>query len=154
MAISKNKNSTVFQKTLALNDFYIGGSEWEYPMGHIQMLGKTDGEILKGDAPKFIPKFILDAIAGHSIDFWLCSEDLPDPNNRLVIQPQGQMLLQYTPNNQEGHKRLTAKLKSLLKDIGCHDHLFSRSVYLDQKIQITKKTAKQKNQYKKIYNFF
>ena len=55
-------------------------------MGHIQMLGKTDGEILKGDAPKFVPKFILDAMARHAIDFWLTSEDLPDPNNRLTHQ--------------------------------------------------------------------
>ena len=44
--------------------------------------------------------------------------------------------MQYTPNNLEGHKRLTAKLKSLLKEIGCHDHLFSRSVYLNKKIPI------------------
>lgn len=136
MAISKAPNPTVFQKTLALNDFYFANAEWEYPMGHIQMLGKTDGEIIKGNAPKFVPKFILDAIAHHAIDFWLCSEDLPDPNNRLLIDKQGRMSLQYTPNNLEGHKRLTAKLKSLLKQIGCHDHLFSRSVYLSQKIPI------------------
>jgi len=136
MAISKEKNPTVFQKTLALNDFYFGGSEWEYPMGHIQMLGKTDGEILKGNAPKFVPQFILDAVARHAIDFWLCSEDLPDPNNRLLINKQNQIILQYTPNNQEGHKRLTAKLKGLLKDIGCHDHLFSRSVYMNKRIPI------------------
>jgi hypothetical protein len=60
MAISKEINPTLFQKTIALNDFYFAGSEWEYPMGHIQMLGKTDGEMLKGDAPPFVPKFILD----------------------------------------------------------------------------------------------
>ena len=136
MAISKSSNPTVFQKTLALNDFYFANAEWEYPMGHIQMLGKTDGEILKGDAPKFVPRFILDAIAGHSIDFWLCSEDLPDPNNRLLINKEGQMTLQYTPNNLEGHKRLTAKLKSLLNKINCHDFLLSRSVYLNKKIPI------------------
>ena len=122
MAISKEPNPTVFQKTLALNDFYFSNLEWQYPMGHIQMLGKTDGEILKGDAPRVVPKFT--------------SEDLPDPNNRLTITKEGQMSLCYTPNNLEGHKRLTAKLKSLLTKIGCHDHLFSRSVYLSQKIPI------------------
>jgi choline dehydrogenase-like flavoprotein len=136
MAISKEQNPTVFQKTLALNDFYFSSPEWEYPMGHIQMLGKTDGEIIKGDAPKFVPRFILDQVARHAIDFWLCSEDLPDPNNRLLINKQNQIILQYTPNNLEGHKRLTAKLKSLLKEIGCHDYLFSRSLYLNQKIPI------------------
>jgi choline dehydrogenase-like flavoprotein len=136
MAISKEPNPTVFQKTLALNDFYFGGSDWEFPMGHIQMLGKTDGEILKGDAPKFVPPFILNAIAGHSLDFWLTSEDLPDPENRLSIDQQGRITLRYTPNNLEGHKKLTAKLKSLLKQIGCHDFLFNRSVYLNKKIPI------------------
>jgi choline dehydrogenase-like flavoprotein len=136
MALSKNPNPTVFQKTLALNDFYFAGSEWEYPMGHIQMLGKTDGQILKGDAPKFVPKFILDQIARHAIDFWLTSEDLPDPENRLVINATGQMTLRYTPNNQEGHKRLTAKLKSLLTQINCHAVLIGRSVYLNKRIPI------------------
>ena len=136
MAISKEPNPTVFQKTLALNDFYFANSEWDFPMGHIQMLGKSDGEMLKGDAPKFVPPFILNAMARHAVDFWLTSEDLPDPNNRLLIDKQGQINLQYTPNNLEGHKRLTAKLKSLLKQIGCHDYLFSRSVYLNKKIPI------------------
>jgi len=136
MAISKEPNPTVFQKTLALNDFYFCGDGWEYPMGHIQMLGKTDGEIIKGDAPPFVPRFILDQMARHAIDFWLCSEDLPDPENRLLIGKDGKVTLRHTPNNLEGHKRLTAKLKSLLKEIGCHDHLFSRSLYLDQKIPI------------------
>ncbi len=136
MAVSKNSNSTVFQKTLGLNDFYFATPDWEFPMGHIQMLGKTDGEILKGDAPQFVPKFVLDALARHAIDFWLCSEDLPDPNNRVLIDKQGHISLHYTPNNLEGHKRLTAKLKGLLNKINCHDVLFSRSAYLTKKIPI------------------
>ena len=136
MALSKAPNPTVFQKTLALNDFYFAGKEWEFPMGHIQMLGKSDGEMLKGDAPKFVPRFILDAMARHSVDFWLTSEDLPAPDNRLTINKDGRLRLQYTPNNLEGHKRLTAKLKSLLNQIGCHGHLISRSVYLNKKIPI------------------
>jgi len=136
MAISKEKNPTVFQKTLALNDFYFGGPQWEYPMGHIQMLGKTDGEIIKGDAPPWVPRPILEKIARHAIDFWLCSEDLPDPDNHLEIDKQGRISLLYTPNNLEGHQRLTAELKGLLKRVGCLDHLFSRSLYLNQKIPI------------------
>src|SRR5206468_3006182 len=34
MAISRQPNPTVFQKTLALNDFYFGSDGWDYPMGH------------------------------------------------------------------------------------------------------------------------
>jgi len=136
LAISKEPNPTLFQKTLALSDYYFANADWEFPMGFIQMMGKSDGEMLKGDAPKFVPQFILDMMAHHAVDFWLTSEDLPDPNNRLTIDEQGQMTLHYTPNNLEGHKRLTAKLRSLLKDIGCHDYLFSRSIYLNKKIPI------------------
>lgn len=136
MALSKAANPTVFQKTMALNDFYFANPEWDYPMGHIQMLGKSDGEMLKGDAPKFVPKFILDAMARHSVDFWLTSEDLPDPNNRLLIDKQGGMMLHYTPNNLEGHRRLMVKLKSLLKQVGSREPLLNFSVYLDKKIPI------------------
>jgi choline dehydrogenase-like flavoprotein len=78
----------------------------------------------------------LDKIARHAIDFWICTEDLPDPNNRLLVYDQNQISLRYTPNNLEGHRRLIAKLKSLLKKIGCHDHLIGRSVYLNKKIPI------------------
>ncbi|MDE1920202.1 MAG: GMC family oxidoreductase [Candidatus Omnitrophica bacterium] len=136
MALSKSPNPTVFQKTLALNDFYFASRRWEFPMGHIQMLGKTDGWILKGSAPPFVPKFILDNMAHHAIDFWLTSEDLPHPDNRVVIDKQGHISLCYTVNNREGHRRLTAELKSILNKVNCHPFLFNRSVYLNQYIPI------------------
>jgi choline dehydrogenase-like flavoprotein len=136
MAVSKSPNPTVFQKTLALNEFYFAGREWDFPMGHIQMLGKTDGDIIKGNAPAFVPKFVLDGVASHAIDFWLTSEDLPHPDNRVTVDAQGQISLHYTPNNLEGHKRLTAKLKNLLNKINCHDVLFGRSAYLNKAIPI------------------
>ena len=92
MAISKQPNPTVFQKTLGLNDFYFRSDDWEYPLGGIQMLGKTDGEMLKGEAPGWAvwkPGFALDYMAEHSIDFWVQSEDLPHPDNRVTLNPDG-----------------------------------------------------------------
>lgn len=136
LAISKKPNPTVFQKTLGLNDFYFRSDDWDYPLGHIQMLGKTNAEILKGDAPVFAPGLALDFIAKHSMDFWLTSEDLPDPNNQVTINSKGEICLSYTPNNMEGHQRLMAKLKNMLDDIGCQEHLFPRSVYLGKKIPL------------------
>src|SRR5262249_17464723 len=47
MALSKCPNPTIFQKTLALNDFYLGSPEWEFPMGHISFVGKLDGATLE-----------------------------------------------------------------------------------------------------------
>jgi choline dehydrogenase-like flavoprotein len=139
MAISKHSNPTMFQKTLGLNDFYFRSDEWEYPLGCIQMLGKTDGEMLNGEAPDWAvwkPEFALDYMAEHSIDFWLQSEDLPDPHNRISVDRKGEITLNLQEANMEGHRRLIAKLKGMLKDLGLHDHLMSRSLYLGKKIPV------------------
>jgi choline dehydrogenase-like flavoprotein len=103
------------------------------------MLGKSDGEMLKGEAPGWAiwkPEFALDYLAGHSIDFWLQSEDLPDPDNRVTVSPDGRIVLSIRDTNREGHKRLTAKLESMLTYIGCHDQLMDRSLYLGKDIPI------------------
>jgi choline dehydrogenase-like flavoprotein len=71
LAISKRPNPTVFQKTIGLNDFYFPSADWDYPMNHISMIGKQDMEMLKLDAPAFAPGKALDAMAKHSLDFWM-----------------------------------------------------------------------------------
>jgi hypothetical protein len=135
MAISKCPNPTVFQKSLAVNDFYFGSKEWEHPMGHISFVGKLDGDALRGGAPALVPGWTLNQMGKHSLDFWLTSEDLPDPNNRVTLDRNGNIVLAYTPNNDEGHKRLIAKLKGLMQQQTkcgvhgheCHEGLFSRN---------------------------
>lgn len=144
MAISKCPNPTVFQKTLSVNDFYSGSENWPYPMGHISFVGKLDGETLKGGAPPLTPGWTLDLMAKHSLDFWLTSEDLPDPNNRVTLDSKGGIVLSYKPNNEEGHKRLIAKLKDLMKQQTkckvhgheCHEGLFARNLYVGQRIPL------------------
>ncbi len=136
LALSTRPNPTSFQKTLALNDFYFRANDWDYPLGHLQMLGKSDLEQLRSGAPSFAPGMALDAMAKHSIDFWLTSEDLPDPNNRVTLDSKGEIILHYTENNLEGHKRLIAKLKGLLNEIGCEHHLVPTSMYLGKKIPL------------------
>ena len=144
MAISKCPNPTVFQKTLAVNDFYFGGEEWQYPMGHISFVGKLDGETLKAGAPAIAPKWTLQLMATHSIDFWLTSEDLPDPNNRVTVGRDGRVVLSYRPNNEEGHKRLISKVEQLMKQQtkcavhghDCHEGLFARNLFAGQRIPL------------------
>jgi choline dehydrogenase-like flavoprotein len=144
MAVSKCPNPTVFQKSLSVNDFYFGSKDWEYPMGHISFVGKLDGETLKGGAPAIAPGFTLDLMAKHSLDFWLTSEDLPDPNNRVTLDRDGNIVLSYRPNNEEGHKRLIANLKHVMAQQRkcpihgheCHQGLFSRNLYLGQRIPL------------------
>ena len=136
LAISKRPNPTVFQKTIGLNDFYYPSAEWDYPMGHISMIGKQDLESLRAGAPAFTPGKALDAMAKHSLDFWMTSEDLPDSNNRVLVGKDGGITLAYTENNLEAHRRLAAKLKSMLNHIGCEDHLLPTHLYLGKKIPI------------------
>jgi choline dehydrogenase-like flavoprotein len=144
MAVSKCPNPTIFQKTLAVNDFYFGTRDFPFPMGHISFVGKLDGVALSAGAPAIAPGFTLDLMAKHSLDFWLTSEDLPDPRNRVTLDRQGGIVLSYQPNNEEGHRRLTRQLEALMQrqsrcDVhgdACHVGLFSRNLFVGQRIPL------------------
>jgi choline dehydrogenase-like flavoprotein len=144
MAISRCPNPTIFQKSLSVNDFYFGEEGFEHPMGHISFVGKLDGVTLKAGAPPLVPGFTLDQMARHSLDFWLTSEDLPAPENRVTLDRQGNIVLSYKPNNEEGHKRLIARLKHLLQNQracsihghDCHQGLLSRNLFVGQRIPL------------------
>ncbi len=143
MAISKCPNPTVFQKTLAINDFYFGSKEWPWPMGHISFVGKLDAITLSAGAPALTPGWTLDYMAKHSLDFWLTSEDLPDPANRVSLDQDGAIVLNYKPNNEEAHERLVGKLRETLRSIKCTEHghechqgLFARNIFIGQRIPL------------------
>ncbi|HSE39135.1 MAG TPA: GMC family oxidoreductase [Acidobacteriota bacterium] len=136
LAISRCPNPTVFQKTLSFNDFYSRSAEWDFPMGHISFVGKMDADTLSAGAPPFVPNMPLDVMAKHSLDFWITSEDLPDPNNRVTLDKNGGIVLSYTPNNEEGHKRLIAKLHSLVRQANCHEYLLPLNLFVGQKIPL------------------
>ena len=76
IAFSTTPNPTKFQKTLGINDFYFGDREWPYPLGAMQMLGKSDTVLIGFDVPDAPDPADL---ARHSIDFLLTTEDLPRP---------------------------------------------------------------------------
>ena len=114
IAISQTPNTTKFQKTLGVNDYYWGADDSELPLGHIQMLAKSDRHILREGAPWFAPKLALDYLAKHAIDFWLTTEDLPHPTNRVTVDRSGQIHVNKQYYNLEPHKRLLGKLKGLL----------------------------------------
>jgi choline dehydrogenase-like flavoprotein len=117
LALSSTLNDTQFQKTFGLNDFYYASPAWKYPMGHIQLLGNVKHEMLRGSAPFFVPDALLKTTARHAVGWWLSSEDLPDPANRVTLDAQSDIVLHYRPNNEEGHKRLVRKLKQLLSSM-------------------------------------
>ncbi|HLW48017.1 MAG TPA: GMC family oxidoreductase [bacterium] len=139
LAVAKAPNPTVFQKTLGLNDFYFRADDWDYPLGHIQMLGKSDAEMLKAEAPDWAiwkPRIPLEVMARHSVDFWLTTEDLPDPDNRVTVTGDGGIVLQLAEHSAEAHRRLIGKLRGMLEALGCHEHLLPRSLYLGKRIPI------------------
>lgn len=140
LALSREENPTVYQKTLGLNDYYFATDEYEFPMGNIQMVGKSQGPMFRGEKPietKLAPNWSLDEIARHAVDFWLSTEDLPRPDNRVTLTADGAVKLVYQPTNEEPKERLYAKLRSLLGHLGMHeDHLIPRHAYLKTEIPV------------------
>ena len=140
LAVSLEPNPTIFQKTIALNDFYFGMDGFEYPMGNIQMIGKSLGPMYRGEKPietALLPMGLLDNLARHAVDFWLTTEDLPDPENRVTVNQAGDLTLSYTPNNQVARQKLYDKLKSMLGQLGMHPHhLIPRDIYMKTEIPL------------------
>jgi choline dehydrogenase-like flavoprotein len=139
VALAHEPNTTVFQKTISINDWYLGDADFDYPMGNIQMTGKTNGTIMKGYAPLetfLMPGWSMDKIAEHALDFWISSEDLPDPNNRVSVDGEGQIHLAYTPNNQTAAQRLYGRLTGMLDQLYLKNHLVERQFYIKSEMSI------------------
>ncbi|HMD51347.1 MAG TPA: GMC family oxidoreductase [Solirubrobacteraceae bacterium] len=140
LAISKEPNPTVFQKTLGVNDYYFASDEWEFPMGNIQMVGKSVAEMYRGEKPlmtKLAPTFSLNDVAEHAVDFWLSTEDLPQPENRVTLDSDGNVKLSYRSSNDTARDRLFEQLRSLLGHLGMQEHhLIPRWAYLENKIPV------------------
>ncbi len=133
IAFSKKPNPTKFQKTLGINDFYFGDGEWPYPLGAMQMLGKSDAVLVGFDVPDAADPADL---ARHSIDFWLTTEDLPLPGNRVTLGPDGGIQLSYTPTNLEAHQRLRERFMSLLDAMHCRPDVYENHSYAGGRLGI------------------
>jgi len=139
MALLREPNDTVFQKTLAVSDWYFGSDDWDYPLGLMQMCAKSHGAQIRGEALpswlEWVPKMPFETMARHSMDFWLSSEDLPRPENRIRYDGD-HVVLEVTGNNLEAHLRLKKKLEQMLGKIGAHPVLLERRLYLGKNIPI------------------
>jgi choline dehydrogenase-like flavoprotein len=140
LALSREENPTVYQKTLGLNDFYFGSDDFEHPLGNIQMVGKSQAQMFRGERPretKLAPEWTLERMARHAIDFWLSTEDLPRPENRVTVDGDGRLTLSYTETNADAKKRLYGKLKSMLGKLNMNpDHLIHRFAYTKNDIPV------------------
>ena len=140
MALLREPNHTVFQKTLALSDYYFSAPDWEYPLGLIQMCATSHGEQIRGEAPlqalmQLVPEMPFEKMAEHSMDFWLQSEDLPRPENRIAYDGD-RVVLSITEGNEEAARRLRQKLEALLVPMRAWPKLIDRSLYLGKEIPI------------------
>ena len=139
MALMREANDTVFQKTLAVSDYYFNADDWEYPLGLIQMCATSHGAQIRGEALpswlEWLPKMPFEEMARHSMDFWLSGEDLPRWENRIFYDGD-RVMLDVTEGNMEAHHRLKNKLEKILSAAGAHPTLLERSLYLGKDIPI------------------
>jgi choline dehydrogenase-like flavoprotein len=139
MAIMKEPNDTVFQKTLAFSDFYFGAEDWSYPLGLVQMCATSHPDQIRGEVLpqwlEWLPDMPFDVMARHSMDFWLQAEDLPHPDNRIYYK-NGKVHLDVIDTNPEALLHLKRKLKETLNRIGRAPVLLERSLYLGKDIPL------------------
>jgi len=110
-------NKTHFPKTLAVHDYYFGESAGDMPLGSLQLLGKIKEPMLRG-ALGSVPRFVRAALANHSVDWYAQSEDLPHPDSRITIRPDGAINLHWQRSNMQTHHRWVAKCKEILRATG------------------------------------
>jgi len=136
IAFSTEPNPTKFQKTLGINDFYFGDpdGDWPYPLGAMQMLGKSDATLIAFDVKNHPDPA---EVARHALDFWLTTEDLPLADNRVTVDGQGNISLRYTPTNLEAHQRLRAKFESLLSTMRCREDVYENLSYVGGRLGIS-----------------
>ncbi len=139
-ALGKELNETTFQKTLGVNDFYLAGPKRPWPLGNIQMVGKSNAGAMKGEEPKLTklaPRWSLDDVARHSVDWWLTTEDLPKAENRVTVDGDGHIHLAYTSSNDKEAEGLYDELKTILNHVGlAQHHVLDKNFYMSMSIPI------------------
>jgi len=139
-AFGEHDNDTVYQKTLAINDFYLPGIGREWPLGNIQMLGKSNAGAMKGEEPhltKLIPGWSLDEAAHHAVDFWLTTEDLPKPDNRVTVDSDGNIHLDYSDSNESEAADLYGEFRKILNHVGlAKHHVLHKNFFMSMNIPI------------------
>lgn len=109
------RNPSIYQKTLHFNDFYLTGGPGGAPLGNIQLLGKITAPILA--AHLALPRPALRWITARSVDWYLMSEDLPDPDSRVTVRG-GRIVLDWRPSNRAAHLALVRRFRALLRRAG------------------------------------
>lgn len=115
LALSGRRNRSIYQKTLQINDWYLGDGQGGAPLGNVQLLGRVSAPILA--AQTGMPGPLARLIASHAIDFYAMSEDLPNPESRVRVRGDD-IVLDWRRSNWAAHLGLVGKLKTALKRAG------------------------------------
>ncbi|MGF1535218.1 MAG: GMC oxidoreductase [Elainellaceae cyanobacterium] len=142
VALNVETNPDVYQKTIAVSDYYWGESDFPYPMGLVQNTGNVLQDMIPAEAPKLLApltKLVLESelekVAQRSTGWWLQTEDLPDPSNRVEVK-NGNIHLHYTPNNTEAGDRLIHRWTQVLKTIDRAEHVVPFGIYPRNKMPL------------------
>jgi choline dehydrogenase-like flavoprotein len=135
VALTTSPNPSVYQKTIAVSDFYWGESDFPYPMGFVQNTGNVLKDMIPAEAPKLLAPFVkfvpgseLERVAQYTTGWWLQTEDLPDPNNRVWMEGE-KLHLSYTPNNTKAGDRLIHRWTEILKNLDRAEHVIPFGLY-------------------------
>lgn len=109
------RNRTVYEKTIQFNDWYLTGGPGGAPLGNVQMLGRVTGPILAGESGLPLP--LAHWLAEHSIHIMAMSEDLPDPDSRVMWR-DGRIVLDWRKTNVAAHEELVRRLKGAMRRAG------------------------------------
>ncbi len=123
MAIDRRRrNTTTFQKRLALFDFYRGTPDFPYPAGSLQLVGRRPPETVLASFPHLGVRGAREIVT-HSVDWWVLSEDLPEPGNRITVSVGGQIRIHWQPSNGAAHRALLRAVKAVLRHCGFREFL-------------------------------
>ncbi|RQP21771.1 GMC oxidoreductase [Piscinibacter terrae] len=114
-------NHTRFPKTLSVNDFYFGDTSdpsFPYPLGNLQLLGKLSEPMVRAAMPSWMPRQVGRWLTGHSVDWYVMSEDLPHPESTVRLTSSGQIKVHWERTNRQAHQRWVKKATAILKKIG------------------------------------
>jgi hypothetical protein len=120
----QRENADTFHKTLSVNDFYLAGPRSPYPLGNLQIMGKIQGG---GYIAAHRPELSLEEqqrIARHSTEWWLMTEDLPDPENRVTLGSDGQLRVRRQFKNTSAHRRLAVLAEEMLRSVGYDEFIY------------------------------
>ncbi|GAA5632849.1 6'''-hydroxyparomomycin C oxidase [Acinetobacter calcoaceticus] len=113
----RSENTSVYQKTLAFNDFYNKDPETGFPLGNVQLLGHITGNILKANLPTLFPLWLSNLIARYTYGWFLTSEDLPNPESRVMVR-DGQIVMHWVRSNMNAHNELIKRTRAVMKKAG------------------------------------